>query len=75
MNVLIGGHRSRTCWPARRAASSGWSTATRCWSAAPSTGSSKIAHRLEVLDGYLIAYLNIDEVIRIVRDEDEPRPS
>jgi len=33
----------------------------------------KIAHRLEVLDGYLIAYLNIDEVIRIVRFEDEPK--
>ncbi len=34
----------------------------------------KIEHRLEVLDGYLIAYLNIDEVIRIVRREDEPKP-
>jgi topoisomerase-4 subunit A len=33
----------------------------------------KINHRLEVLDGYLIAYLNIDEVIRIVRYEDEPK--
>ena len=33
----------------------------------------KIEHRLEVLDGYLIAYLNIDEVIRIVRQEDEPK--
>ncbi len=33
----------------------------------------KIKHRLEVLDGYLIAYLNIDEVIRIVRFEDEPK--
>ncbi|MEQ1616352.1 MAG: DNA topoisomerase IV subunit A [Hyphomicrobiaceae bacterium] len=33
----------------------------------------KINHRLEVLDGYLIAYLNIDEVIRIVRFEDEPK--
>ncbi|MGE0765955.1 MAG: DNA topoisomerase IV subunit A [Hyphomicrobiaceae bacterium] len=33
----------------------------------------KIAHRLEVLAGYLIAYLNIDEVIRIVRFEDEPK--
>ncbi|MEA2779572.1 MAG: topoisomerase subunit [Rhodospirillaceae bacterium] len=32
-----------------------------------------IEHRLEVLGGYLIAYLNIDEVIRIVREEDEPR--
>ena len=34
----------------------------------------KIEHRLEVLDGYLIAYLNIDEVIRIIREEDEPKP-
>jgi len=33
----------------------------------------KIEHRLEVLDGYLIAYLNIDEVIRIVRFEDQPK--
>lgn len=33
----------------------------------------RIEHRLEVLDGYLIAYLKIDEVIRIVRHEDEPK--
>jgi topoisomerase-4 subunit A len=33
-----------------------------------------IEHRLEVLGGYLIAYLNIDEVIRIIRTEDEPKP-
>ncbi|MGH8733102.1 MAG: DNA gyrase subunit A, partial [Burkholderiales bacterium] len=33
----------------------------------------KIEHRLEVLDGYLVAYLNIDEVIRIVRFEDDPK--
>ncbi|CAA2140836.1 DNA topoisomerase IV subunit A [Hyphomicrobium sp. ghe19] len=33
----------------------------------------KIEHRLEVLAGYLIAYLNIDEVIRIVRHEDDPK--
>jgi topoisomerase IV subunit A len=33
----------------------------------------KIEHRLEVLDGYLIAYLNIDEVIKIVRFEDDPK--
>ncbi|HRK19248.1 MAG TPA: DNA topoisomerase IV subunit A [Hyphomicrobiaceae bacterium] len=33
----------------------------------------KIEHRLEVLDGYLIAYLNIDEVIRIIRFEDDPK--
>src|SRR3546814_14922750 len=33
----------------------------------------KIAHRLEVLGGYLIAYLNLDEIIRIIREEDEPQ--
>ncbi len=33
----------------------------------------QIEHRLEVLGGYLIAYLNIDEVIRIIRNEDEPK--
>ncbi|MEM0898363.1 MAG: DNA topoisomerase IV subunit A [Pseudomonadota bacterium] len=32
-----------------------------------------IEKRLEVLDGYLIAYLNIDEVIRIIRFEDHPK--
>ncbi|ODA68588.1 DNA topoisomerase 4 subunit A [Methyloligella halotolerans] len=34
----------------------------------------KIDHRLEVLAGYLIVYLNLDEVIRIIREEDEPKP-
>jgi topoisomerase-4 subunit A len=34
----------------------------------------EIARRIEILDGYLIAYLNIDEVIRIIRREDEPKP-
>jgi topoisomerase-4 subunit A len=33
----------------------------------------QIEHRLEVLGGYLIAYLNLDEVIRIIREEDEPK--
>ncbi|MEX2642643.1 MAG: DNA topoisomerase IV subunit A, partial [Acetobacterales bacterium] len=33
----------------------------------------KIEHRLEVLDGYLVAYLNLDEVIRIIREEDDPK--
>lgn len=35
----------------------------------------KIIARLEVLDGYLIAYLNLDEVIRIIREEDDARAS
>jgi topoisomerase-4 subunit A len=35
----------------------------------------QIEHRLEVLGGYLIAYLNIDRVIKIIRSEDEPKPA
>ncbi len=35
----------------------------------------KVNHRLEVLAGYLIVYLNIDEVIAIIRKSDEPKPA
>jgi len=34
----------------------------------------KIADRVELLDGYLITYLNLDRVIQIIREEDEPKP-
>jgi topoisomerase IV subunit A len=34
----------------------------------------KVEARLHVLEGLLVAYLNIDEVIRIIRTEDEPKP-
>ncbi|ENN93685.1 DNA topoisomerase IV subunit A [Bartonella bovis] len=33
----------------------------------------EINHRLEILNGYLIAYLNLDKVIQILREEDEPK--
>ncbi|TAJ23678.1 MAG: DNA topoisomerase IV subunit A [Reyranella sp.] len=33
-----------------------------------------IERRLEILEGYLIAYLNIDKLIKIIREEDEPKP-
>ena len=33
----------------------------------------KIAKRLEILEGYLVVYLNLDEVIAIIREEDEPK--
>ncbi len=35
----------------------------------------KVVARLHILEGLLIAYLNIDEVIEIIRDEDEPKPA
>jgi len=34
----------------------------------------KNEHRLEVLAGYLVVFLNLDEVIAIIREEDEPKP-
>jgi topoisomerase-4 subunit A len=34
----------------------------------------KVDKRLHILDGLLAAYLNLDEVIRIIRREDEPKP-
>jgi topoisomerase-4 subunit A len=34
---------------------------------------SQIERRLEILKGYLICYLNLDEVIRIIREEDHPK--
>jgi topoisomerase-4 subunit A len=35
----------------------------------------KVIRRLHLLDGLLIAFLNLDEVIRIIRQEEEPRPA
>jgi topoisomerase-4 subunit A len=33
-----------------------------------------IDRRIEILDGYLLVYLNLDEVIRIIREEEHPKP-
>lgn len=35
----------------------------------------KVNRRLHLLDGLLVAFLNLDEVIRIIRSEDEPKPA
>jgi topoisomerase-4 subunit A len=34
----------------------------------------KVANRLHILDGLMVAYLNIDEVIKIIRENDKPKP-
>ena len=34
----------------------------------------KVAKRLHILDGLMVAYLNIDEVIKIIRENDKPKP-
>ena len=34
----------------------------------------KIRHRMELLQGFILAYLNLDRIIEIIRNEDEPKP-
>ena len=44
-----------------------------CCSGAAGTGWRRSARRMEVLRGLIIVYVNLDEVIRIIREEDEPK--
>ena len=74
LNVLSMGTRAEGDDAAPRCCGMAGRTAARCCSAARATGSATIERRLEVLAGFLIAYLNLDEVIRIIREEDEPKP-
>ena len=72
MNVLTA-DRTPWCWVCAACCAPGWTIGTRCWSAAPAIGWRRSQRRLEVLDGYLLVYLNLDEVIRIIREEDQPQ--
>ena len=45
----------------------------RSWSAGPATAWARSSTGWRSFQGYLIAYLNIDEVIRIIREEDDPK--
>ena len=74
MNVLDKGLVPKRDEPEGGAARPSSTTAARCWSAARSFRLEKIAARLEVLEGYLAVYLNLDKVIKIIRTEDEPKP-
>lgn len=67
---LTGARRSRTC-------ACCWANG---WSSAPARATRRLNHRLEkverrlhLLEGLLVAFLNLDEVIHIIRTEDEPR--
>ena len=60
---------------ARRAARSGWIIARKSSSAAAISASARSRGGSRSWRGYLIAYLNIDEVIRIIREQDEPKPA
>ena len=73
MNVLIDGRTPKVC---------GLSEVLRAWLdhqrdvllRRSAHRLEKIDHRLEVLEGYITAYLNLDRVIEIIRNEDEPKP-
>ena len=58
---------------AGEALSNGSIIAATCWCAARGTACGEIERRLEVLAGMIIVFLNLDEVIRIIREEDEPK--
>ena len=65
---------SPRCSASPKRCANGSTTAATCCCAARSHRLQQIEHRLEVLGGYLIAYLNLDKVIKIIRNEDEPKP-
>src|ERR1700684_3629338 len=73
MNVLVRGRIPRVVGPAE--ALSEWLAHRRDVLIRSSRYRLRqIEHGLEVLGGYLIAYLNLDKVIKIIRTEDEPKP-
>ena len=73
MNVLVKGRIPKVSASPKRC--SEWlDSSPRRAGAALEIRLGKIEHRLEVLGGYLIAYLNLDKVIKIIRTEDEPKP-
>ena len=72
MNVLTGGW-CRGCSASPRRCASGSTTAAWCCCAARASGSAQIEKRLEILRGLLIVYLDLDQVIKIIREEDEPK--
>ena len=67
-------HAARA-WRCATCCAPGSTTGTRCWIRRSRHRLAAIEQRLDILDGYLIVYLNLDEVIRIIREEDEPKPA
>ena len=74
MNVLVKGRVPKVDRPCRSLARMARPPPRRAGAALEPSASKQIEHRLEVLGGYLIAYLNLDKVIKIIRNEDEPKP-
>ena len=74
MNVLVRGRIPKVVGLAEALTRMARPTAAKFCCAARAYRLSQIEHRLEVLGGYLVAYLNLDKVIKIIRSEDEPKP-
>ena len=73
MNVLIDGRTPKVC--SLREVLSAFLDHARAVLLRRSTHRlERIDHRLEMLEGYIVAYLNLDRVIAIIRAEDEPKP-
>ena len=64
----------RACSIWSRCSRSGSSSAKRRSRTGSAIACKIVLDRLHILDGLLVAYLNIDEVIKIIREEDEPKP-
>ncbi len=73
MNVLDRGIDAARDEPARRRSSAWLEHRKDVLVRRTSTGSNRSPAGSKILDGYIVAYLNLDEVIRIIREEDEPK--
>ena len=73
MNVLIDGRDAQGLFAERGAARLPRPPARGAACAAPQHRLDKIDHRLEVLEGFIIAFLNLDRVIDIIRYDDDPK--
>ncbi|MFD2579272.1 DNA topoisomerase (ATP-hydrolyzing) [Novosphingobium colocasiae] len=74
LNVLDLASHAGGCWGSSCCCRSGSTARSTSCCAAPGTGWKKIASRLELVEGYIVAYLNLDRIIEIIRTEDEPKP-
>ena len=73
MNVLVGRRRAARAGAARGAARMARPSPRSCCCAARATGSARSRSGSKCSRGLLIVYLDLDEVIRIIREEDEPK--
>ena len=73
MNVLVDGVDAARGRRSARRCSNGSTIAATCCCAARATGWRRSSSRLELLAGMIVVFLNLDEVIRIIREDDEPK--